>query len=337
MKERWIAITLVVAVGLLSSCKTVHQVLSDSQFDASLAETELARERSGNTYPFTLNCEYDYGCPVIRYPINGKEGLFLVDTGAPYCGLYDPGLEKIDTTPDQLNAAFLSGYAEYLQQTNPKLYEKIHDDDDKLLAQMKKDQDKGLNIYCEYDGDEDFSCFWYGQNHDYKLDGCIGLELLRKHNRVTFDFIHNLLILDDEKLDGTATPMAFDTNGDCCIEFLYKGQKEVGIIDTGNYSFSPRNNFGKDDDIYDLNSDYVTADVYQKKNPKKLPFVHTFDDIEICGQRKDGIKGVYSNCWFSTYSVAAQVYLSRVNGIGCELFKGNIIQLDFIDMEFIVK
>lgn len=114
----WIAITLLMAVGLLSSCKLVHQVLPDSKFDASLAESELARERSGNTYPFTLNCEY------------------------------------------------------------------------------------------------------------------------------------------------------------------------------------------------------VTADVIQKKNPKKLPFVHTFDDIEVCGQRKDGIKGVYSNCWFSTYSVAAQVYLSRVNGIG---------------------
>ena len=337
--KKTLFLLFVVSCSLFSfSCKTVNEVLADRKFDNKVAESELERLPEGNVYPFTLDSDYNYGCPVVRYPINGQIGTFVVDTGAPGVLLTSNGIKKLGVGVDKIEQMCLPYYVKFLEQCNPKLFRRIKDDPEKLLAQLRKDQKKGYNIPFYTDKEGDFSNFWYGQSRDTKKDGFIGLTILEKYGRVTFDFVNNVMILGGERLEGNSTPMARDANGCWCIEFLYKGKKEVAMIDTGNYTFSPRNNFGKDDNIYNLTDGSPSAaEVLYKKTPKKMPFVHTFSDIEICGVKKDGIKGVYSNCWFSTYTVTSQQYLTKVNGIGCELFKGNVIQLDFEAKEFIIK
>ena len=54
-------------------------------------------------------------------------------------------------------------------------------------------------------------------------------------------------------------------------DFLYKGKKEVGLLDTGNYTFSPRNNFGKDEDHYNFDFE-VNDEILDVKLKKKAPF-----------------------------------------------------------------
>ena len=327
----------------LCSCKTVHEVLANQRFNNSIGEKELARPNENNKIPFTLNSKLDYGCPVVCLKINYKKAYFMVDTGSPVVMLSDKGLEKLGLSSYQFKTYCMTGYRVYLEKHYPEIYEKVKRNYKKLSRQFDKDLKKGLTFSGMEVNTPYFNDFYYGQLYDSKIDGILGLSFLCRYKRVTFDFINNYMILDDEKLDGNATPLflnmeAIDSGEDahCCIDFNYKGKREVGMLDTGNYTFSPRSNFGKDENHYQM--EYTTSDdIFYKKLKKRVPIVHTYNDIEICGIRKDKIKGVYSNILFSTYSKAAQEHLMYVNGIGCELFRDCIIQFDFENKLFVVK
>lgn len=336
MKKIKLLLCCVLATQFIS-CKTIHEVLANSKFDNDIAIEELNRPGEKYVYPFTLNSEYAYGCPVIKYPVNNQIAYFLVDTGSPSALITDNGLKKFGIDPDEFNQELLPTYLTYLKNNNPKLYKKIKDNPKKALKQFKKDQKKGLNIN-NYDClDENIQTYSYGQNYSSKSDGLLGVDFLKKYKRVTFDFIDNVIILDAERLEGNSTKMYMDETEHYIIEFEYNGKTELGLLDTGNYTFSPRTNFGKDEIHYDLKNINISYDILYKNTKKVPPFIYTFNNIKICGHEKNNIKGIYSNCWFSTYSIPAQEYLTKVNGLGCEFFKGHIIQFDFENMEFIMQ
>lgn len=218
------------------------------------------------------------------------------------------------------------------------LIPEVRKNPEKLKKRMFKDFKKGLSFTTSDFKNDYFAYFSYGQSYDYELDGIIGLPYLRSFKRVTFDFKNNYLYLDDSKLEGSKVKLIYDICGGvhCSIPFKYKDKQEIGIIDTGNYTFSPRSNFGKDNYMYKMDADLS----YQKmniKSKKRAPIVHTYNNIEICDIKINNIKGVYSNIWFSTYSKAAVEYLTKVNGLGCELFKDCIIQFDFETNEFTIQ
>ncbi len=121
------------------------------------------------------------------------------------------------------------------------------------------------------------------------------------------------------------------------IEFSYQGKKEYGVIDTGNYTFSPRSNFGKDEIQYDFKRDTKYSVSYNGPVHKRFPCILTFNDIKIGNILYSNIKGLYSNVWFSTYNKGAQNELQFVNGIGCEFFRNHVIQFDYEDNEFIIQ
>lgn len=80
---------------MLNSCKLTHEILSKNKFDNRIAIKELNHEHSENSFPFTLNSELSYGCPIVNYPLNGKNLNFILDTGSKYNGITNKGLEKL--------------------------------------------------------------------------------------------------------------------------------------------------------------------------------------------------------------------------------------------------
>lgn len=65
------------------------------------------------------------------------------------------------------------------------------------------------------------------------------------------------------------------------LSFHTKAKKEYGLLDTGNYTFSPRSNFGKDEIHYDFkrSNDYSIA--YNGKLKKRFPRILAFNNIKI--------------------------------------------------------
>lgn len=328
--------SLVIWVMLLfvSSCtstpKFIKEVLANTKFDESLAEYEISRKKDENVYPFTLNYKNHYGCPVITIQLDGKLFTFLVDTGSECSWLYNDGITKLIGSVEKLEDDNLNGYVEYIQQTNPEKLE------NKSVKQLKKMLHKDLvNFEIVFTMNHSFSSFMYWPKDD-NIDGVIGQDFMKKHKTVTFDFVNNLLIFNRDKISGSVLPFIETEMEDVFIEFSYKGKKEYGFLDTGNYTFSPRTNFGKDEIHYDFkrSNDYSIA--YNGQLKKRFPWLLTFNDIKIGDLEYNNIKGVYSNIWFSTYNKGAQNMLRLINGIGCEFFRNHIIQFDYENNEFVI-
>lgn len=339
---------VVLLISLVTSCKTVFQVLANRKFDNKIGVEELARQASENVFPFSLDSELGYGCPVVNFPVNGKDAYFLVDTGCPSKAIIsNNGLEKLgyDVHEFQLNVLlpwFMDSFVT-LSGNSKKLYE---EKDEEFLEEMRTKMCEYFNLGAlVFNFTDSQNNEWsYGFNRSSPLDGTLGLAFLQQYNQVTFDFINNELILGDEKLEGQTVPMLIlhqdgGFTNHPFIKFTYKGKEETGLIDTGNYTFSPRSYFGKDKDLFDPNVIPV-ANVEDLKNYKikrRAPIVHTYNDIEICGVEFNKIKGVYSTIWFSTYSKGAQISLQYVNGLGCEFFRDHVIQFDFENSEFLLQ
>lgn len=332
-------------ISLLSSCKTVHEVLANRTFNKKNAIEELDRPISENVFPFSLDSELDYGCPIVKYPINGKNAYFLVDTGCPVKSIIsNSGLEKLgyDVHDFQLNVAlpiFIDSFVT-LSGESKRLYEIK---DEVFLEEMRVKMCEYMNsgvliVFTDNQNNE----WFYGFNRHSEIDGIFGLAFLQQYDRVTFDFINNEIIFGDEKIDGDAVPLRIIQNesgwtNHPFIKFTYKGKEENGLIDTGNYTFSPRLDFGKENSEYDLTTHLTVEEIQNYKIKRKAPIVHTYNDIEICGVKYNKIKGVYSTIWFSTYSKNSQICLQNVSGLGCEFFRNHIIQFDFDNNEFLLQ
>lgn len=346
MKKSYSIFACLLLISLMSSCKTVHEVLANRKFNNKIGVEELARPVSENVYPFTLDSEFGYGCPIVNFPLNGQDAYFLVDTGCPDKRIIsNNGLEKLgyDVHDFQLNVAlpiFMNSFVT-LSGESKRLYE-IKDEQflEEMRTTMCEYMNKGsISLHFTDNQNNEWS---YGFNRNMKNDGILGFAFLQQYERATFDFINNELILGDEKIEGNTVPLLIVQNqsgwtNHPFIKFTYKGKEETGLIDTGNYTFSPRSYFGDGKDEFNPDLIITFEDVEKTKIKKRAPIVHTYKDIEICGVEFNKIKGVYSTIWFSTYSKPAQISLQYVNGLGCEFFRSHVIQFDFENNEFLLQ
>jgi hypothetical protein len=325
-----IALTMILFISCSTPPKFIFEALANTNFNESLSENEISRVKKQNVYPFTINYKNHYGCPIIKVKIDNKILTFLVDTGSERTWLYNSGIKKMYGSVAELEDNNLNSYIEYVKKTNP---EKIQNKSAKQIKNILHKDLIGFKIV--FTVNHPFASFMYWPKED-NIDGIIGQDFMKKYKTVTFDFINNLLVFDGDKIKGSVLPFIKTDMEDVFIEFLYNDNKEYGFLDTGNYTFSPRSNFGKDVPSYDFkrSDDYLIT--YNGKLEKKIPLILTFNNIHIGNIEYNNIKGVYSNIWFSTYNKGAQNMLRFVNGIGCEFFRNHIIQFDYENSNFII-
>lgn len=344
MRKLLFTIAAILQLFPLISCKTVHEVLANTKFDEKLAAPQLHKDiphqiEADAIYPFTLNHKAQYGCPVINFKQNDKDFFAQVDTGSPINIITNHGLETLGYNVDDfIENDLLPVYvnykikdAELLEKYNLKEKNTVK----KLRKILEKDFKYGLMISFT---DENKNNWWYSEHSKSKLDCILGEEFLKNYKSVTFDFTENLMIFNGAKIEGNEVPFKY-INYTPAINFEYNGLTELGIIDTGNYTFSPRSNFGKlAADIENFDTENLSLETTKNyKIKRKAPFVHTYNGIKICDIEFNNIKGVYSTIWFSTYAKNAQILLQFYNGIGCELFQNHIIQIDYENMLFRMK
>ncbi len=321
-----------------TSCETpkfIKEKLADIRFNKSLAEQELSRPKNLNQIPFTLDSEYNYGCPVIKLKYKETDFFFLVDTGCTNSWISTAGIKKIYGSFDNFLDQNLDSYIKWGKSNN------IHKINGKSKKQIKKiyaDDLKKMNVITTNVFSFDlFSGGFYYMPNSRKLDGTIGMDFLTNHENVTFDFVNKTIKFDDLRLNGSVIPLIIDNANTPYIEFSYQDKKEIGLLDTGNYTFSPRSNIGKDQNHYNFEFNQNFSVAYNGKIKKRFPWLLNFDNIQIGSIDYNNIKGVYSNIWFSSYRKGAQNLLQHVNGIGCEFFRNHVIQFDWKNNEFIIK
>jgi hypothetical protein len=320
---------------LVQSCtsppKFIIEALANTNFNQSLAENEISREHDENVYPFTLNYLNHYGCPIVQIQLEEELFTFLVDTGCERSWLFNNGITKLFGSVENFEEEQMDDYLDCIKQTNPEILENKSTEQLKIMFHRDlADFNIGFTIH------HSFADFGYWPK-DGNIDGVIGQDLMKKHSTVTFDFVDNLLIFDGYPIEGSVLPMIESEMDDVFIEFLYNGKIEYGFVDTGNYTFTPRSNFGKDDVHFDFkwSDDYSIS--FNGHLKKRFPWILTFNNIIIGDIEYNDIKGVYSNIWFSTYNMGAQNMLRYVNGIGCEFFRGHIIMFDYENNQLIIQ
>ena len=90
-----------------------------TQYDWHLFNDEINKPKSDeNAYCFTVNYPSCYGCPVIKYELDGKELMFLVDTGYTSTFLTKEGLKCFFIDEQEMLQTFLDDY--YLKKWNMK-------------------------------------------------------------------------------------------------------------------------------------------------------------------------------------------------------------------------
>lgn len=338
MKKRtiyWLPILLIIIITIpvLFNQKVIHEVLANSKFDSKKAESELCRETSENVYPFSMNYKGRWGCPVVRIKLDGNYFTMLVDTGCTLNWIYNNGIIKAFGSMEEFKKNNYTNYVYEMQKQEPNFTEKYNYK--KILSRMHNDllSKKYLPYYRTNFGDSIVTI----ERKNPSIDGILGQAFLMRYKYVTFDFTNNLFILNNEKISGHSSPMILGEDNRVYISFLYNDMKEIGLIDTGNYTFTPRADFGINEIKYDFKMEEEYSISYDGSVPKRFPMLHKFSNIIINNESFNNIRGVYSNIWFSSYNKGAQNHLLKVNGLGCEFFRDYVIQLDYEKMEFIMQ
>lgn len=325
---------LLLSFVLLSSCKVTHEILSGQKFDKRIGDAELSRVSEENCYPFTLDCELFYGCPIVNYVLNGRETRFLLDTGSKYNGITNQGLEKLGYNIYDFQVSLLPVYIKSNKMDANLLLEIKNNNTtviDKLLKQMIKSFDYGNAYLVTLNGIQ----WGYGRMIDSELDGILGQAFLKENKIVTLDFINNVMILNNEKIQKNIIKMEWNDFSHLVISFNYKDYVESAIIDTGNYSFTPRYNLGKNRAKYNIDPSNITSQTFIRnfKEKRVFPIIHTYNDISIGEEEFNNIRGVYANVFFSGYDKNVRILLLDNSSIGCALLNNHILQLDYEHME----
>ena len=343
------SLLLIVLLVLLSSCKSekntealslnpykMTEQLTQREYDTSIAQDEMSRERTENRIPFTMNFIGCLGKPVIDLNEDDKHIYMQIDSGYTRNWFFKSLLEKMDVNEEQFVDLILEEMKQTLLRDNPKILTDYPDD-----AELKKFLKKQWDSYnLNYLANITYNA--HSLRYDTVLktscDGILGAEYLLKYDRVTFDFVNNYIILNDEKLDGTALQMYQSPADEFLIYIDYNDSKEIALIDTGNYCFTPRHDFGdgmQDYQIDEESSSYGIA--FNGKVPVTPRVMRTYNGIKIGHVTYDNMKGAYSTIRGSGYNKGAQYHLMKLNGLGNVFFYNHIIQFDFADKQFIIK
>lgn len=304
--------------------------LTQRKFEPTKAFEEMSRERTKNKIPFTMNFEGCLGKPIIDFDPD-YHVYMMIDTGYTRNWYFPSFLTKCDIQKDY----FIQYIINNIRQNEPEI-SKAHPDDKELAHFLENEWAKyNLNYLSQiYYNDLPLR---YDTVLQESFDGVLGEDFLMQYERVTFDYINNYIILNDEKLDGTSIPFILTPNNEILINFEYNGQNELAMIDTGNYCFTPRLNIGDEKQDYDIN-DYTDYVIGSSANPPVTPrIMQTYNNIKIGNIKYNKIKGAYSTIEGSGFNKGSQLHFIKLNNIGNVFFYENVIQFDYENKEFIIK
>lgn len=304
--------------------------LTQRKFDTSKAIEEMTRERTETKIPFTMNYSECLGKPVIELDPD-RHIYVMVDSGCTRNWYFSSILNKVNLSNDD----FMKIIIQDLRKNVPELSNE-HPSDEEFSSFLKNEwENYNLNYLAKLYINNISLIYDSVQNQSY--DAVLGADFLMSYNRVTFDYINNYIILNDEKLDGTAIPFIQSPNNEILINFTYNGQQELAMIDTGNYCFTPRHNIGDGNQDYDINDFSTYGLIFNGDAPVTPRIMQTYNNIQISGATYNNIKGAYSTIEGSGFGKGSQLHMMKLNNLGNVFFYDHIIQFDFVDKVFIIK
>ena len=304
--------------------------LTQRSFDSSKALEEMCRERTEKRIPFTMNFSDCLGRPVIDF--DPEHHLYMqVDTGFTRNWYYTSLLRKMNLSEED----FMKEVIASIRQNHSDV-SNAHPDDEELSKYLQKEW-KNYNENWLAEASIGDTVLRYDSASNNSFDGVLGEDFFMQYDRVTFDFVNNYLILNDEKLDGTAIPFVQTPNKEILIYFTYKGQQELAMVDTGNYCFTPRHNLGDGKQDYDINDYSKYGIAYNGKVPVTPRVMQTYDDIKIGDVTYNNIKGAYSTIMGSGFVKGSQAHMMKLNNLGNVFYYNHVIQIDYVDKVFIIK
>ena len=338
------SLLLILLLVLLSSCKSekntealslnpykMTEQLTQREYDTSIAQDEMSRERTENRIPFTMNFVGCLGKPVVDF--DPEHHIYMqVDTGFTRNWYYTSCLRKMNLSDEDFMKEVISEI-----RKNHTDVSAAHPSDEELSNYLKESWKNYNENYLAEAWIND-TPLRYDSVSKQSFDGVLGQDFLMQYDRVTFDFINNYLILNDEKLDGTALQMYLSPADEILIYIDCNGSKEIAMIDTGNYCFTPRHDFGDGMQDYQIDEDSSSYGIaFNGKVPVTPRVMRTYNGIKIGHVTYDNMKGAYSTIRGSGYNKGAQYHLIKLNGLGNVFFYNHIIQFDFADKQFIIK
>jgi hypothetical protein len=219
-------------IPLLRQVKRPERVAEFGLF-GKVAPYRLPAHQSAATVPF----EWTEPLPVVNAKVNGVEGLFLIDTGAPEI-ILDPVFArdaKVQTAAKPQQGSAQPAFGRIATFTLAGL---VTDDVPAMLIDMR-----GASALARR----------------HRVAGVIGVEFL-SHFRTTLDYVHDRMILQPQNAPEHAhagAPLAeipFWFVGDHYLMAkgrLDKGPKQLFFVDTGlgNYPFTAPDSTLRDADV----------------------------------------------------------------------------------------
>ncbi len=307
--------------------KKATEQMTHRKFDYPKAWEDMLRERN-NRIPFTLNFEGSHGKPVIT--VNAEYKLcMLIDSGSTSNWFYKSFLDKIKLSEED----FIKKAIENLKTKEPQIFENYKSKDE--LAEFLTNKWLEFKYLPSMTFNDDVLLYYY--NKKEAVDGVLGSAFLQKYKRVTIDYVNQYIILNDEKLNGTALSMYKTQNQEFLIFIEYNGNKEFAMVDTGNPWFIPRHNFGDGNQNYDINDNSTYGIGYDGDVPVTPRVFRPYNNIKIGNIIYNNINGVYSTAKGLDLNKGAISHFIKLNNLGNVFFYNHVIQFDFVDMEFIIK
>ncbi len=327
-------LSLVFVFFVISCTKTEfnRETFANTKYYPELAEEEMNRERTENKIPFTLNYQGLAGSPVCEFNINGIELITVLDTGASNNTFYASGLKKLSLLKD-IHSLVTEGAIDFYKKEFPK---KIENKTDLEIYELTKQAFlDGIFIINEDVFDLGKTNLNYFTNQEFDI--ILGQSFFRKYKTVTFDFINNYLLLDTIPMtEDSQLPLIINNQNLCYINVSYNNKSELGLVDTGNYTFIPRLGFGKSEINFD---EYLNKNFYSYEEIKEKPTrILRFEGIKIGDIETGEVKGYYSNSIQARgMNNGARLSCMYLSNYGCELFRNHVIQFDYVNNLLYIK
>lgn len=291
-----------------------------SDYSKELEKLEAVKI-SSKEIPFIFS-PYFQNIPLIKMNINERDYILAVDTGA-MDNLLIPNFNT--TVIDEFN-----------------FYENIRETE---YSEFMDNIEYKINFYEL--PERNSTCT--KERSENSLDGILGMQFLRNHKNVVFDYKRQMIYFDTENISAICTPLYCLISGEGMhvgIFFECNGKTEFGLIDTGCSGLTVRENFLVDDNtatfesVYDAwmgilntiryaNEKYVVEHL-DDKNPSKL-------NIKIADVKLKNIWSLPFNSKFINTNERCSISTRYLNLIGSMTWLNHIIQLDFEEMEFRIK
>ena len=253
----------------ITGCTKGRKELSQITETAHKIADSIQPDTKTNEFNFVIGTDIEWPVPIVKYRMDGKNCLVVVDTGCAENWLTKTGVKKVFS-----GMSFSFDY--------------------NVNYKYVKGQIEGL----EYILDPENNVFYFFPD---ELDGLLGMSWLKKHNRmvekndnVVIDYVNNKITFNQKPITEESIPLYSDYNG-CVykIPFTFNGRELIGYVDTGcsSTSIGQRLDEEKDEDgVYILkdfsigNVHYADIELYNMKKGKFLESMrHHFATRNVLG------------------------------------------------------